>query len=184
MQGRLRANLRRQKKNYDRRATDPLIKEGEFVWLFNPLRRKGVCNKLGLKWKGPYLVLRKLSDVVYRIQRARGAKRRVVHVDRLKPYQGDPLDAWNIPMATPVEEIEALEVTSEEVPVEQISDPEVQETVVDNIDAPLEGVGTSLEEDDSSTLSAGNSRPVTPLTPSEPDSRYPKRAHKLPLRYR
>ncbi len=164
-----------------------MIKENEFVLLFNPLRWKGVCHKLRLKWEGPYLVLRKLSDVVCRIQRARGAKPRVVHVDRLKPYQGDPLDAWNTPMASPVEEIEVLEVATDEVQSGHPSNPEVQDTVV-KVDAPLEGAGTSIEDEDNEISDNSGSIPVTHLTQGEAESskpeRYPKRAHRLPLRYR
>ena len=35
-----------------------------------------------------------LSDVVYRIQKSRKAKPKVVHSDRLKPYLGPPLERW------------------------------------------------------------------------------------------
>ena len=97
-------NARRQKKNYDRRAADPRLQAGEFVWLYNPAKKKGVTPKLQLKWEGPFLVLKKLSDVVYRIQRSRGSKPLVVHVDRLKPYQGDPIKSWVLVQKVPPEE--------------------------------------------------------------------------------
>ena len=35
-----------------------------------------------------------LSDVVYRIQKSRKAKLKVVLLDRLKPYLGPPLERW------------------------------------------------------------------------------------------
>lgn len=35
-----------------------------------------------------------LSDVVYRIQKSKKAKPKVVHSDRLKPYLGPPLERW------------------------------------------------------------------------------------------
>ena len=51
--------------------------------------------KLDVRWEGPYLVVNQLSDVVFRIQRTgpRGLQK-VVHYDRLKPYEGKPLSSW------------------------------------------------------------------------------------------
>ena len=40
---------------------------GDFIWLYNPAKKKGVSPKLTSKWEGPYLVVNKLSDVNYRI---------------------------------------------------------------------------------------------------------------------
>ena len=40
------------------------------------------------------MVISVLSDVVYRIQKSRKAKPKVVHSDRLKPYLGPPLERW------------------------------------------------------------------------------------------
>ena len=40
-------------------------------------------------WQGPYVVIKILSDVVYRIKKMEPPHRRiVVHYDRLKPYRG------------------------------------------------------------------------------------------------
>ena len=47
-----------------------------------------------MKWTGPYLVVTKLSDVVYRIQQSERCKPKVVHLDRLKSYDGPPLETW------------------------------------------------------------------------------------------
>ena len=56
------------------------------MWVFNPIRKKGVSPKLCSKWTGPCAVLQKLSDVVYRVQMLTGRKV-VLHRDRLAPYQ-------------------------------------------------------------------------------------------------
>ena len=45
-------------------------------------------------WEGPYLVVSKLSDVTYRIQRSRRPKPKVIHANRLKPYLGPALESW------------------------------------------------------------------------------------------
>ncbi len=87
---------RRQKRNYDKKAESKSYQVGSFVWLHNEVRRRGMCPKLQFKWEGPYLVLKKLSDVVYRIQRTQQAKPKVVHIDRLKAYEGQPLQSWRM----------------------------------------------------------------------------------------
>ena len=82
---------------------------GDSVWLHNILRKKGKNPKLDCPWEGPYLVVPKLSDVTYQIQRSRRAKPKVIHVDRLKPYLGPALESWiaergepDVPAVSPV----------------------------------------------------------------------------------
>jgi len=71
---------------YDRKARQILFKEGERVWLFNPQRFKGRTPKLQGNWDGPFTVIKKLSDVVYCIQRTPRHRKKVVHADRLAPF--------------------------------------------------------------------------------------------------
>ena len=84
----------RQKRNYDKRLSGRPFVIGDSVWLHNVRRKKGRNAKLDCPWEGPYLVISVLSDVVYRIQKSRKAKPKVVHSDRLKPYLGPPLERW------------------------------------------------------------------------------------------
>lgn len=83
-----------QKKNYDRKTNSSGLKEGDFVWLHDPSKKKGLSPKLQLRWKGPYLIVSQLSDVVYRIQASPKGKCAIIHSDRLTPYQGDDLPRW------------------------------------------------------------------------------------------
>lgn len=73
------------KARYDAKSRIPTFKEGDKVWLHNPRRKRGLCPKLQNDWEGPYTVVKKISDLVVRIQS--GKKQRVVHVDRLAPYR-------------------------------------------------------------------------------------------------
>ena len=86
---------RRQKKQYDRKAHGSPIAEGTFVWLYSFQRKPGVSKKLKLPWEGPYLVVRKLSDVHCKIQRSPRSKCKIIHMDRLKSYEGPELKAWS-----------------------------------------------------------------------------------------
>jgi predicted aspartyl protease len=79
----------RMKTRYDLKANVAGFREGDLVWLFNRQRKKGRCPKLQPSWEGPFVILTRINDVVYRIQRHSRAKMKVVHLDRLAPYAGD-----------------------------------------------------------------------------------------------
>jgi hypothetical protein len=79
----------RMKTRYDLKANVAGFREGDLVWLFNRQRKKGRCPKLQPSWEGPFVILTRINDVVYRIQRHPRAKMKVVHLDRLAPYAGD-----------------------------------------------------------------------------------------------
>ena len=76
----------RVKSRYDRRARHILFQEGQKVWFFNPRRVKGKAPKLQSDWEGPYFIVRKLSEVVYCIQKTPKHRRKIVHSDRLAPF--------------------------------------------------------------------------------------------------
>ena len=86
----------KQKKYYDHRCDKrQLFEKGDAVWLHNPQRKKGVCPKLSLQWQGPFLVIERLCDVVFKIQRSARSTPKVVHANRLKKYLGDdPPVSW------------------------------------------------------------------------------------------
>jgi len=98
-------NIKRQKRNYDRRVHGPEFRKGQFVWLHSRQRRPNLSKKLSLPWEGPYLVVTVLSDVVLRIQRSARSKPMVVHSDRLKLYEGPELVAWEYKAPGTLEEI-------------------------------------------------------------------------------
>ena len=64
------------------------------MYLHVPAIKTGQTKKLHLSWQGPHVVVKKISDVTYRIEEvANRRKRRVVHFNRLKlcgePQQAD-----------------------------------------------------------------------------------------------
>jgi hypothetical protein len=76
-----------QKRYYDIGTSKPKFAVGDQVWLFTPRRKKGLSPKLQKYWQGPFKVITKLSEVVYRVKRDQHAPM-VVHANRLKPYVG------------------------------------------------------------------------------------------------
>ncbi|KAK3106610.1 hypothetical protein FSP39_023509 [Pinctada imbricata] len=56
-----------QKKHYDIKSSKRSLEIGQAVWLYDATRKVGVCHKLTSKWKGPYLVVKKIDDLTYMI---------------------------------------------------------------------------------------------------------------------
>ena len=74
---------RRQKKDYDLKVLKRKYNVGDLVYLIDSSSKVGQSNKLKPIWNGPYLVIKVISPVLFRIK---GRKREVVvHHDRLKP---------------------------------------------------------------------------------------------------
>jgi hypothetical protein len=56
------------KKYYDRRAQEVLLKKGDFVYLYNPIAKRGRAKKFEYKYQGPYRILEKISPLIYKLQ--------------------------------------------------------------------------------------------------------------------
>ncbi|GBM11198.1 Retrovirus-related Pol polyprotein from transposon 297 [Araneus ventricosus] len=84
---RIKLSSERMKTRYDSGATGHHFKEGDQVWMYNPKRRRGLSPKLQQNWEGPYTIVKKLNDVIYRVQRSPNAKPKVIHINRLTPYR-------------------------------------------------------------------------------------------------
>ena len=81
----LRKNVKLRKAKYDCRVTPLKLTEGQEVWVNNPHRQVGVCNKLKRLWvKGHYVVC-KHSDWVYEVENRKTGKKQNIHISRLFP---------------------------------------------------------------------------------------------------
>ena len=58
-----------QKRLYDMKVCPTPYKRGDFVWLYLPFRPKGIIPKLQKSWTVPFLIMHKLCDALYRIER-------------------------------------------------------------------------------------------------------------------
>uniref|UniRef100_A0A8C2JCK1 Gypsy retrotransposon integrase-like protein 1 n=1 Tax=Cyprinus carpio TaxID=7962 RepID=A0A8C2JCK1_CYPCA len=76
----------RQKTHADFRANFHYYVVGELVWIQNKTRKRGVSPKLQRRFKGPFKILERVSDVLYRVQLVEGGSESVVHFNRMKPY--------------------------------------------------------------------------------------------------
>ncbi|UYV68342.1 K02A2.6-like [Cordylochernes scorpioides] len=76
---------------YDQKHTPVYYQKDDLVWVFTPIRKVGLSEKLLKRYFGPYKVTKKLSEVTYEVEpvdpspRSRKSKD-IVHVIRMKPY--------------------------------------------------------------------------------------------------
>ena len=77
------------KRLYDRSTNFHKYNPGDAVWLYNPVRSKGLNPKLQRPWQGPFTVVERINDVIYRIKKGPRTKPKIVHHDRLKLYAGE-----------------------------------------------------------------------------------------------
>ncbi|CAB4020355.1 Hypothetical predicted protein [Paramuricea clavata] len=77
---------KRQREFYNERKSGKPYEKEDRVGLYTPYTRTTKSKKLYQAWFGPYRVVKRLSDSVYRVRLVGGRKRRVVNFNRLKPY--------------------------------------------------------------------------------------------------
>ena len=80
--GRLGRAAARQKQVYDSHVKPVQYAPGDKVFMFHPIKKLGLSPKLQRLWTGPWEVVERISEVVYRIRMEK--KGRVVHCDLLK----------------------------------------------------------------------------------------------------
>ena len=97
VRGRLQLVGLQAKARYDRKADTNGFKPGDAVWLFNPRVRRNQSPKLARPWEGPYRVVERVTDVVYRIQLTCRSKPRTVNRYRLWKVTGKLPDDWYRP---------------------------------------------------------------------------------------
>ena len=77
-------HLHRKKEIYDKKVHGEVFKQGDLVWVHISVW-PGASRKLHKPWSGPFKVIKKLSEVRYRIQNLKNRRNRIaVHYDRLK----------------------------------------------------------------------------------------------------
>jgi ketosteroid isomerase-like protein len=88
----LKTSLKRMKRNYDLRILERQYEEGDVVYLLDSATLKGKCKKLCSPWKGPAVIVKKLSVSLFRVKLRNAIF--VVNHDRLKPCHDRNMPAW------------------------------------------------------------------------------------------
>ncbi|KAK8779773.1 hypothetical protein V5799_018887 [Amblyomma americanum] len=90
---RIKDQQRSDARRYNLRRRNAEYKPGDQVWVWTPIRRRGLSEKLLRRYFGPYKVLRRLGELDYEVipdamtaSQRRRVRPEVVHVVRLKPY--------------------------------------------------------------------------------------------------
>ena len=68
----LSAGYQRQKDIYDKSVHGDPYQEGNIVWLLDPVVAEGQSKKLHHPWKGPFRVLKKISNCDYLVESTSG----------------------------------------------------------------------------------------------------------------
>ena len=90
-QGKFEGGFLTQKRAYDKNAKHWDYTMGSWVWKWYPSK---ACQKLGVRWTGPYRVMKWGGETVL-IQKDQGSCPLWVHQDDLKPYRSPtPPEPW------------------------------------------------------------------------------------------
>ena len=155
----------RQREFYDRRVHGKPFEVEDRVWLHSPVVPRGQSKKLHHPWIGPWHIIKRLSDAVYRIRSLKNCRKRlVVHFDRLKLCPPEMrLNADRQP--SPTEPIPAHHSSPHLAPEPELVDDD------DETDPPL-----------SQQHRASQPPPQAPRQ-SQSSGRYPRRDRTIPDRY-
>ena len=87
--------VERQKRMYDVTAAAKVLKPGDTVWYLIDRSEtpQTPSRKLKKRRRGPYVIVEKLSDVIYVIAKSAHVKT-TVHIDQLYQYRGDKHPSW------------------------------------------------------------------------------------------
>ena len=90
----LKKRAQYQKRHYDLHTKRRSFHVGDAVWVHDPTKRRGVCSKLAPQWKGPFLVTKKVDDLVYLVKNSATTAPKAIHIDRLRAYNSLKLPSW------------------------------------------------------------------------------------------
>ena len=88
----LETSLQRMKRDYDVRVLQRTYDVGDVVYLLDTAVPKGKCKKLCSPWKGPAVIIKKVSASLYQVKTEKAVF--MSNHDRLKPCQDRALPKW------------------------------------------------------------------------------------------
>ena len=91
----LQQSLERERRDYDTRISINNYNVGDLVYALNSTKTVGKSYKLkSARWKGPLVIVRKISDLLFEVRGPPKTKPKVLHHDRLKPYLSEDRPPW------------------------------------------------------------------------------------------
>jgi transposase InsO family protein len=85
----------------------PQFNIGDEVLLYDPTTQKGLSRKLVQRWKGPYIIIEKHSDVTYAIMK--DGRKQVVHVERLRKKNAFDVNYYDDELLVVEDELRLIE---------------------------------------------------------------------------
>lgn len=80
------------KRDYDQRMLQSVYNDGDIVYVLDPSNKPGVSAKLQPIFRGPYLIIKKYSPILYLVQDKK--RKLVVHHDRLRLGNDRGIPLW------------------------------------------------------------------------------------------
>ena len=88
----LRSSQAIAKRDYDLKTFTRSYSVGDAVYILDTSTPKGKCSKLRPQWKGPGLIVRKITDNLYKVMLRK--KLETINHDRMKLCTDKQLPAW------------------------------------------------------------------------------------------
>ena len=85
---------KRQKSTYDRKVRSRNYEVGDLVWRNQRRNVPGKKAKIARHWTGPWIIVDKVSDIIFNMKFSKDANPVTVHGDNLKPYVGEKKFNW------------------------------------------------------------------------------------------
>ena len=90
----LKSSCKRSKAIYDTKMLFNNYNIGDVVWCLAETRKVGESPKLQPAYEGPCLIIQKYSPINFVVKTNNGLTERVVHHNKLKPYEGISIPNW------------------------------------------------------------------------------------------
>ena len=92
----IQQDCNRQKRDFDTSRNFNKYEQGGLVYVRTNIKKKGLSPKLQPNWEGPFIIVRKISDLIFEIRSSQAGRTKVIHHDRLKPCvcDSDIIPTW------------------------------------------------------------------------------------------
>ncbi|VDI31120.1 Hypothetical predicted protein [Mytilus galloprovincialis] len=121
----LKKSSEHQKRLHDLRKHEHTFETGDLIYAMDTAKKIGKSPNLQAKWKGPYVVSKRLDTVLYEIGNQKTTT--VLHNDRLKPAMLHSIPLWITRHRRKLKNIEAdvLDIPEVETCLQEVLDDEV-----------------------------------------------------------